>query len=114
ECRDIPAAFPDRGQRRLPEESGHAGFLDVPVSAEALQRLGGVDVPTLASDALVSPFDLTLDLVAPLLSVPDSGDRKRHDGSRRDRIRPRMSLISRGCGGGRPFAEWPAIGQSSS
>ena len=43
EALHVARALPDRGQRALAEQAGHAGLLDVTVAAQALQRLDRVD-----------------------------------------------------------------------
>ena len=49
---DVARALPDRLQRRLPVQPGHAGLLHVAVAAEALQRLGRVHRDPLAHPVL--------------------------------------------------------------
>src|SRR6266508_4863158 len=52
EGRDVSGAFPDRHQRSFAVEPRHAGLLDVPVAAQAFQRLGGVGRRALAYPVL--------------------------------------------------------------
>ncbi len=52
ERRHVARAFPDRVQRGLPVQPGQAGLLDVPVAAQALQRLHSVRGEPLAQPVL--------------------------------------------------------------
>jgi hypothetical protein len=52
EGRHVAGALPDRAERRLAVQPGHAGLLHVPVAAEALQRLRRVARRALAHPVL--------------------------------------------------------------
>jgi hypothetical protein len=52
ERRDVARALPDRVERRVAQETRHAGLLDVAVPAQALERLDGVTGGALADVVL--------------------------------------------------------------
>ncbi len=83
---DVAGALPDRDQRRLPVEPGHAGLLDVAVAAQALQGLGGVRRTALADpvlgDGQAEPADQRLLTVPGEGGVGGLGEPHRHGGGR--------------------------------